>query len=141
MKHLNEYISEKLKINSKLNVDDHELTPKEFDILKDNILNYLLTAYEPAERILVERWLSRNKVRAVEFICSQDTCDRIKDHGFIKEKELTIYNTNKQRVKICEDELKNADSVLPHSMNCSLYESENMLASVGGLGNIYAWKI
>jgi hypothetical protein len=133
MKKINNFIQEKLKVNSKTNVQS---------TVFEEILEYWGLKYEKKEiNDAIKKWIKDNNVNDVEFIADKVTLKNASE--FLSDEVLELYKLDKKSVNNAYDELECGEFIYHHSGiddNIDIMANNNVIAIIGWYGILYCVK-
>ena len=134
MKDLNNFIIEKLKINSNTKIND--------ELVEDIFYKYLGFADENKEIInVISKWVKDNDVNEVIPIADQESLNDASE--FMDDYIIKQYKSNMKSVEDCEHELEKAENIYHYSArgeNIDIMATNNMIAIIGWYGTLYCVK-
>jgi len=127
------FMLEKLKINSKTNVQSNIL---------DEILEFWGLDDEDKDiNNAINQWIKDNNVNNVEFISDTKTLRDASD--FLSDEILELYNCSSEEIEEANNELENAKNIYHHSSrgeNIDIMATDKMIAILGWYGILYCVK-
>ena len=131
MKNINQFISEKFKINSNTAHKNNE------ELVKD-ILEHFSINESDNWSDHIHDWVNKYDVKKVRYIGDIETLEEGRNAG-MDEKILDDFNTDDEAVMDCQDELEKCEDVLD-DLGLSIKYNENIIAYLSDTGGLYAWK-
>lgn len=133
MEKINNFINEKLKVNSKTNLQS---------TLLDEILEYW-GLYDEDDEInnAINQWIKDNNVNNVQYIADKETLRGVSE--FMDDDIIKQYKSDIKFVEYCEYELEKAENIYHHSgrgENIDIMCTDNMIAILGWYGTLYCVK-
>jgi len=136
MKDLNNFIQEKLKINSKTQINNTEEICK---YIYNNLWG--ITDEDKEMYSAIEKWVKDNDVNEVFPIANQESLNDASE--FIDDDIIKQYKSDMKSVEDCESELEKAENIYHHSErgeNIDIMCTDNMIAILGWYGTLYCVK-
>ena len=131
MKNINQFISEKFKINSNTAHKNNE------ELVKD-ILEHFSINESDQWSDYIHDWVNKYDVKKVRYIGDIETLEEGRNAG-MNEKILDDFDTDSEAVIDCQDELEKCEDVLD-DLGLSIKYNENIIAYLSDTGGLYAWK-
>ena len=133
MKKINNFINEKLKVNSKTNLQS---------TLLDEILEYW-GLYDEDDEInnAINQWIKDNNVNNVQYIADKETLKGVSE--FIEDNIIKQYKSDMKFVEDCEHELEKAENIYHHSgrgEKIDIEATDDMICIIGWYGTLYCVK-
>ena len=133
MKNLNSFIQEKLKINSKTNVQSNIL---------DEILEFWGLDDENKDiNNVINQWIKDNNINDVKFVADKETLINASD--FLSDEIFELYHCSLEENKEANKEFENAKNIYHHSSrgeNIDIMANNNVIAIIGWYGILYCVK-
>ena len=133
MKKINNFIQEKLTVNSKTNIQS---------TVFEEILEYWGLKYEKKEiNDAIKKWIKDNNVNDVEFIADKETLKKASE--FLSDEVLELYKLDTTSVNNAHDELEGGEFIYHHSGiddNIDIMANNNVIAIIGWYGILYCVK-
>ena len=136
MKNLNNFIQEKLKINSKTQINNTEEICK---YIYNNLWG--ITDENKEMYSAIEKWVKDNDVNEVIPIVHPESLNDISE--FIDDDIIKQYKSDMKSVEDCEQELEKAENIYHYSgrgENIDIMCTDNMIAILGWYGTLYCVK-
>lgn len=136
MKNLNNFIQEKLKINSKTRINNTEEICK---YIYNNLWG--ITDEDKEMYSAIEKWVKDNDVNEVIPIVHPESLNDVSE--FIDDDIIKQYKSDMKSVEDCEQELEKAENIYHHSgrgENIDIMCTDNMIAILGWYGTLYCVK-
>ena len=134
MKSINNFIIEKLKINSNTKINN--------ELVEDIFYKYLGFADENKEIInVISKWVKDNDVNEVIPIADQESLNDASE--FMDDYIIKQYKSDMKSVEGCEHELEKAENIYHYSArgeNIDIMATNNMIAIIGWYGTLYCVK-
>lgn len=133
MKTLNNFILEKLKVNSKTNLQS---------ALLDEILEYWgLHDEEDEIDDAINQWINDNNVNEVIPIASYISLSDVSE--FIDDDIIKQYKSDMKSVKDCQNKFSNATNIYSYDQRgekFDIYATDDMICIIGWYGTLYCVK-
>ena len=134
MKTLNDFISEKLSLNSNKIINQDKLSRNE---IAKSILDHFGIDDESDEwRHYIHDWVEKNNISQVFYYADWDVLDNARE-AEIPEKIISDFNSGSEELIACQDELENCKTLVSDG-TLSIQANKNMIAYVADDGAAYA---